>query len=341
MNRALRGVCFDVDGVLWQGRNALPGAKEALDLLHARGIPLAILTNGGGVLEQRRAMDITERLGLAHPLKASQIVLSHSPIRSLADTLGDRVVLVVGEGQLDKVCLDYGFQRGIRACEFGRLFPALYPHPATLSEDRRVGRTVAELKAAGFTREDEFGAVLVLHDPVTWGRDVQLMCDVVGSSTGVVGRGPPLRGAQDQVVRLVFSNPDFLFSGAHTHPRFGQGAFKTAFTAIFKELHGFEPRVEQFGKPEVGTFRFAESLIRAQLLGEAPNSGPVKILMVGDNPAADIRGANAAGWDSALVGTGKIVDISSEKAVQGLPRGDRPTFVAKNAFEAVKRWLEI
>lgn len=332
-----RGVCFDVDGVLWQGRHALPGAKEALEILQERGIPLAILTNGGGVLEQRRARDITERLGLAQPIQPSQVVLSHSPIRSLAETLGDRVVLVVGEGQLDKVCEGYGFRRAIRACEFGRLFPSLYPHPATLNEDQRVGRTVDELKTAGFTREDRFGAVLVLHDPVTWGRDVQLMSDVVGSSTGVVGRGPPITRPEEQVVRLVFSNPDFLFSGAHTRPRFGQGAFKTAFLSIFKELHGFEPRVEQFGKPEMGTFRYAESLIRAQAgLGL---QGPVKILMVGDNPAADIRGANAIGWDSALVGTGKIVDITCEKAVQGLPKQDRPTFVARNAFEAVKMWL--
>jgi ribonucleotide monophosphatase NagD (HAD superfamily) len=59
--------------------------------------------------------------------------------------------------------------------------------------------------------------------------------------------------------------------------------------------------------------------------------------MIGDNPAADIRGANDAGepWRSVLVRSGSIVGGDP----QALPPRDRPSAVAAHLEEAVERIL--
>ncbi len=65
---------------------------------------------------------------------------------------------------------------------------------------------------------------------------------------------------------------------------------------------GFDLRLEQFGKPERVSFSYCERLLSrlvAQRTGATSNEiafEPSNILMIGDNPAADIRGANRANW---------------------------------------------
>ncbi len=62
---------------------------------------------------------------------------------------------------------------------------------------------------------------------------VQVVCDVILSG-GIIG-GPHI-GKKDfkTPVELVFCNPDLVWKSDFPHPRFGQGAFKTAFQAVFK-----------------------------------------------------------------------------------------------------------
>jgi HAD superfamily hydrolase (TIGR01457 family) len=43
--RDLRAFCLDMDGVLYRGETALPGARELVDFLRVRGIPHLFLTN--------------------------------------------------------------------------------------------------------------------------------------------------------------------------------------------------------------------------------------------------------------------------------------------------------
>jgi ribonucleotide monophosphatase NagD (HAD superfamily) len=58
-----------------------------------------------------------------------------------------------------------------------------------------------------------------------------------------------------------------------------------------------------FGKPEITSFKYAESLIDSQ------HEDVKRIYMVGDNPNTDIKGANSAGgrWKSILTLTGMHV----------------------------------
>ena len=41
------GVLLDIDGVLVRGRKTIPGAREALEILHQSDVPTVFLTNAG------------------------------------------------------------------------------------------------------------------------------------------------------------------------------------------------------------------------------------------------------------------------------------------------------
>jgi len=60
---------------------------------------------------------------------------------------------------------------------------------------------------------------------------VQVASDVILAG-GIIG-GPYDYGLK-QKVELVFCNPDLIWKSEFPQPRFGQGAFKTAFQAVFK-----------------------------------------------------------------------------------------------------------
>ncbi|KXZ41884.1 hypothetical protein GPECTOR_252g631 [Gonium pectorale] len=161
-------------------------------------------------------------------------------------------------------------------------------------------------------------------------RDAQLIIDVL-TGGGVPARSPAAAAvAGSPPVKLYFSNPDLLWANEFPRPRFGQGAFAHMVLSLHSRLTGGgrPHHVTFFGKPNPQPYRLAERLLLAQALRmglplpEAPtgagpasgaDSGPTArgppfsgIYAIGDNPAADVRGANAAGapWVSVLVRTG-------------------------------------
>lgn len=75
----------------------IPGASEALNLLHNLGIAFILLTNGGGRTETERAAYLSEKLKV--PLSADNLVQAHTPFRQLLNgpnSLRNKVVLVTG-----------------------------------------------------------------------------------------------------------------------------------------------------------------------------------------------------------------------------------------------------
>eukprot|EP00198_Chlamydomonas_reinhardtii_P000554 XP_001689889.1 predicted protein [Chlamydomonas reinhardtii] len=117
---------------------------------------------------------------------------------------------------------------------------------------------------------------------------------------------PPVRGALS----------DLLWANEFPKNRFGQGAFAHMVLSLYSRLTcgGRPAHVTFYGKPNPQPYRLAERLLLAQAhelglalpevpTGTLPFSG---IYAVGDNPAADVRGANQAGapWVSVLVRTG-------------------------------------
>jgi ribonucleotide monophosphatase NagD (HAD superfamily) len=103
---------------------------------------------------------------------------------------------------------------------------------------------------------------------------VQVASDVILAG-GIIGG--PYDYELKQKVDLVFCNPDLIWKSEFPQPRFGQGAFKIAFQAVFKvcsisnflnsyspldkSLTGKECPYVQYGKPTKATYDFAKELL--------------------------------------------------------------------------------
>lgn len=128
--------------------------------------------------------------------------------------------------------------------------------------------------------------------------------------------------------------------------RLGQGAFRVALEAVYKELTGNQGlHAMTFGKPELSTYEYANGLLQNMLssagIEDAMHVSPENVWMIGDNPFSDIAGtflflmvgANNFGWSSALVRTGVYRDIEG-------PPAHTPTLTMDNVEVAVRTIME-
>ncbi|KAL4156604.1 hypothetical protein PRNP1_005633 [Phytophthora ramorum] len=288
------GVVFDVDGVLLRGKTPIPGAREVLQELEATNTPFAIMTNGGGYLETKKARQIEQILGGGMSVPSERMCMSHTPMRGLAAKHGDELVLAVGKdgAEIQQVMANYGFKHVVTVDQLHRHFPTMYP-------DVKVAEPLAH---DGRFDSQPFAAVFVLIDPIYWGRELQLVMDVLCSPDGLLGRHT-VEGdgnGERQHIPLYSACSDFQYVGEFHLPRYGAGAFHAVLEDLFTRTTGHKLEKTLFGKPQRTSFEFAETLIDAQ------HEDVERIYMVGDNPKTDICGANeAAGrWKSVLTLTG-------------------------------------
>ena len=283
------GFSFDIDGVLLRGNTPLPHARESLLRLNDAGVPWVLLTNGGGELEWKKAEKLSSILDLQ--IDPEQVILSHTPLRPVVRSFAEQRILVLGCRDVLSVARSYGALKLIDAPSLAADDPTRYPF------------IHSEFRPAPY-RDEPISAVFVLHDPNSWGSEIQLTLDVLRG-------GVPLgSGGSTQAVPLFVSNPDLLFAGIHPVPRLAAGAFLVALSAVWRDVTGSELVVSRYGKPSAETFNFArEQLGRWAAACEGGTAAPRRfhrIFHVGDNPRADVRGANAAGdpWRSMLVRSG-------------------------------------
>lgn len=87
-----------------------------------------------------------------------------------------------------------------------------------------------------------------------------------------------------------------------------------------------------FGKPHAAQYQFADQVLDA--ITTENFVGKRSVYAVGDNPAADIQGANGYGWTSILVRTGVFTgkDNSEEFPAQ---------IVCENVEEAVEKVIAL
>ncbi|CAK5265587.1 unnamed protein product [Mycena citricolor] len=300
---------FDIDGVLVRGEDVLPPAKRALSMMEGNN-PYNISPM---VAESARSIVAIE---------SQQYIQAHTILKTLAGKYKDKSVLVLGgkRDQVRQVAVEYGFNKACTSHDVLAWNSSVWPFHQLLDEER------AKAQDIDFS-QTRIGAVFVFHDPRDWALDVQIICDII-QSAGVVG-GPyiPLH-EQKKPVELVFCNPDLIWRSDFEQPRLGQGAFKTAFQAVFKELTGSEYPHVQLGKPTRATYEFASTVLQERIEKMYSFRGALpEVYMVGDNPESDIAGANAAGWNSILVKTG---------VYSGGEPTHVPTHYAENVEEAVK-----
>ncbi len=286
---ASSAVVFDVDGVLILGGKTVPSAPGVLQGLRDRNVPFMLMTNGGGYHESTRAQKLTERFGVR--IEDDQIIQSHTPMKELVSEYKDKPVLIAGKRyeHLLHLAKEYGFKYPVSIEQYHKEYPLLYPDMdpvecEPLPDDLKL-------------EETPISAVLALTDPLMWGRELQICCDVLGSN------GLPGSVLKNQGVPLYSSCADFVYAAEYeASPRFGSGAFVSALEALYKELHDGEElsKVTRYGKPWPRTYEYANRRIQ-ESLGEVK-----RIYMVGDNAETDIKGANDAGdpWFSVLTRSG-------------------------------------
>ncbi|KAL2913820.1 hypothetical protein HK105_206699 [Polyrhizophydium stewartii] len=322
------GFAFDIDGVLLKGRKVLHQATRSLSLLNDKKVPYILLTNGGGVTEARKAEDLSAKLGVS--IRPEQVVLSHSPMRELAARYADKLVLVVGSDSCKDVALSYGFTRPVLPAEVFAWNPAMWPFKSSegiqarplgrrsLLEDRMSCSLLTHRRpplqpcTIDFTREP-ISAVLVFNDSRDWGRDIQIIIDLMRSKGGFLATESDR--SEPQSLPLYFSNSDLIWANDYPVNRFAQGAFRLALETLYEASRG-RLRCEltdgqrlvytKFGKPEHATYKFATRMLHDHAKSLWPNETlPCRtVYAVGDNPASDIHGANKHGWESILVRTG-------------------------------------
>jgi HAD superfamily hydrolase (TIGR01450 family) len=103
------------------------------------------------------------------------------------------------------------------------------------------------------------------------------------------------RFAQNNPVRLVLPNPDFIYPNGPGVFGFGAASFVDLLEQALNRLHGPHPELiaSKLGKPYSPIF--TEAVKRA---------GSNNVAMIGDQLETDIIGANNAGIDSVVVTTG-------------------------------------
>ncbi|GAA5825149.1 hypothetical protein JCM10212_006274, partial [Sporobolomyces blumeae] len=266
--------CFDIDGVLKQGQHVLPQALKVMKVLNGenrlnRKYPFICLTNGGGSLELARSKRLTHELGV--PIGEHQIVQSHTIFRSFLPKYADKPVLVVGGvgDNCRQIAETYGFKHAYIPADVLRWNPSIWPYHKLTPEEMAYSRE------ADFSKI-EFAAVLVFHDSRDWGRDIQLVLDLVRAERGVFGT---LKDDKDldawepeRQLPVHFSQPDLLWGNEFPQSRFGQGALQESMAAVYKFTTGHELQRTTGGKPTLATYEYASSLLNSTILHTLPSS---------------------------------------------------------------------
>lgn len=245
------GLLCDLDGVVYAGGGAIPGAVETLTALMEAGLPVAFVTNNASRAPEKVAAHLTE-LGI--PTTAAQVFGSAAAgVDLLEQTLGTRSgrVLVVGSDYLRGVVAERGYDAVASAADG--------------------------------------------PDAVIQGFDPSLAWADLAEAAYAVNAGAV----------WVATNLDLSIPRAE-----GIAPGNGALVGAVGHATGAVPVAA--GKPEPHLFRAAASAL-----------GMERPLVVGDRLDTDIRGGNAAGFDTLLVLTG----IDTRDTAAAAPPEDAPTWI--------------
>ncbi|KAM9808253.1 haloacid dehalogenase-like hydrolase domain-containing 5 [Neosynchiropus ocellatus] len=276
------GLLFDIDGVLVRGKTPIPAAKQCFrNLVDSTGrykVPVVFVTNAGNCMRQTKAEHLSHLLDVE--VSPDQVMLSHSPLRMFTHFHKMRV-LVSGQGPVEEVAHNLGFQDVVTIEKLREAYPLL----DVVDHNRRPKDSIPPTK--GLRPID---AVILFGEPIRWETNLQLIVDVL-LTHGKLSKN--WSSMQYPHIPVLACNMDLLWMAEAKNPRFGHGMFLVCLENIYKKVTGHELKYEALiGKPSVVTYNYAELLVRqqAESLGWTT---PVKTLYaIGDNPMADIYGAN-------------------------------------------------
>ena len=252
-----------IDGVLFRGSEPHPSANKALTKLQENDIPFILLTNGGGLSDAARCENLSSKLDF--PIAPSQLVQSHTPAKSLAETY-ETILVVGGEGENCRhIAEEYGFKNVFIPDDFYATDPGISP----------FSPSPPPIYARNVPKGTKIDAIFVFNDPRDWALSIQLIVDLLRSANGVYGTlaEPESKGH----VPIFFTNNDLVWANQYDIPRLGQGAFRTAVQAVFQRFPESSKRSglsNTLGKPTHGTFRYAQKLLMRDLIAKLKETSP-------------------------------------------------------------------
>lgn len=246
---------FDIDGVIKNGPQTIPYAREAMRMLNGDNkyrilVPYIFVTNGGGNPESERAKDLSKRLDCE--INEEQIIQGHTPMKSLA-SLYKNVLVVGGVGDTcRKIAEGYGFENVYIPLDVMYWNPAVSPYYTLSEEEKKICK-----KDVNFSKT-KIDAILVFADSRNWAADEQIILELLLSKGGYMGT---VSKNYNQGPALYFAHSDFIWSTDYKLSRYGMGALQVSIAALYKETTGKELKVTRFGKPQRGTFKFAKKVL--------------------------------------------------------------------------------
>lgn len=245
-----------------------------------------------------------------------QVLQGHSPFKNLLKRFENELIIATGKGEPALVMSEYGFKNVLSLDEYASYFENIDP----VSQYKRwttrqiSNRNSHSLPVYNISSERVKGA-FVVSDPVDWGRDIQVLCDILKSG-GLPGQ------ANGQQPPLYFAADDLEYQAAFPSERLGMGAFRIALESVFNRIHHCPLEYVSYGKPNPFVFRHAEAILSQFLPSSVDDNGDAgshsfrTLYMIGDNPMVDVKGAKQAGhpWFSIMTRTGvfKGVDNHAE-----------------------------
>ncbi|KAK5109046.1 hypothetical protein LTR62_007594 [Meristemomyces frigidus] len=316
---------FDIDGVLVHGDRLIPEGQRALEILNGDNelgikVPHIFLTNGSGKPEQARIDQLSKILH--QPISMEQFIQSHTPMRALSEYYST-VLVVGGEGyRCREVAEEYGFKDIVVPNDIVAWDPTIAPYRVFTDAERSTSnpRDFSQINIE---------AIMVFSDSRDYATDMQIIMDLLRSENGrlhTVAKDPI-----SQRIPIYFSQGDLLCPTEHPNPRMSQGAFRIGLEAMYKALTGVDLERVVYGKPELATYKYADSVLENWMdIIHNDERLPKNIYMVGDNPGSDIVGGNSYGWNTCLVRTGVFQGGEND--------GENPANfgVFANVLEAVK-----
>lgn len=261
--------------------------------------PYIFVTNGGGKTEEERCRDLSNQLQL--DICPGQFICGHTPMREMAEKY-HTVLVVGGEGEKCRIVAEaYGFKDVVTPGDIIKTRHDTTPF-RKLTDDEYKNSRVRDLNKV------QIEAIFVFADSRDWAGDQQIILDCLMSKNGHLGtrsetfdEGPP----------VYFSHNDVVWATSHEHSRIGMGALRASLEALYKAIAGKDLNTVAFGKPQIGTYRFATKLLRQwRKERHGMDQAPQTVYFVGDTPESDIRGTNEfdqvsdESWFSILVKTG-------------------------------------
>lgn len=247
--------CFDIDGVILRGPDTIPEAVEAIRLLNGENkyhikVPSIYVTNGGGKPEKVRAEDLSQRLQTE--IRIDQIIQGHTPMRDLVP-IYENVLVVGGIGNVCRnVAESYGFKNVYTPLDILKWNPAVSPYHDLTEEETKCCKTDVDFSKI------KLDAILVFADSRNWAADQQIILELLLSKNGVMGTESK---TYDEGPQIYFAHSDFIWATNYKLSRYGMGALQVSIAALYKEHTGHELKVHRFGKPQAGTFKFANKVL--------------------------------------------------------------------------------